>query len=66
MHDFFTQLADIANLLAAILCTLGSGVGTAALIMSGVSLIARLSALGAALGTAGGLVWIIAAIAALF
>jgi len=66
MHNFITQLADIANLVAAVLCTIGSGVGTAAVIMSGASLIARVSALGAALGAVGGLAWIVAAVAAMF
>jgi hypothetical protein len=51
----------MGNLIAAILCTIGSGLGTAALFMSEPTLVNYLAGTGAGIGTVGGIVWIIAA-----
>jgi hypothetical protein len=56
--------SDVCNLIAACLCTLGSGIGTFALFMSEPTPINRLAAWGAAVGTVGGIAWIGGAIVA--
>jgi hypothetical protein len=56
---------DVFNLFAAILCTIGSGVGAAALFLSDPTFVNHLAAWGAVVATIGGLMWIGAAIVAL-
>jgi hypothetical protein len=51
----------MGNLIAAILCTVGSGLGTIALFMSEPTFVNHLAGAGAGIGTIGGVVWIIAA-----
>jgi len=57
--------SDAWNLIAAVLCTLGAGIGALALFMSEPTFINYLAAFGAAIGTVGGIAWIVAAIIAL-
>jgi hypothetical protein len=57
--------SDAWNLVAAILCTIGAGVGTVALFLSEPSLVNLLAGIGAAIATLGGVAWIIAAVVAL-
>ena len=60
------MVGDTCNLAAAVLCTIGSGVGAAALFMSDANFVNQLAAWGATVGTLGGIAWIIAAAVALF
>jgi hypothetical protein len=55
------KLRLMANLIAATLCTIGSGVGTVALFMSEPTFVNYLAGAGAGVGTIGGFVWILAA-----
>ena len=60
------MIADVFNLIAAILCTVGTGAGTIALFMSDPTFINRLAAWGAVVATTGGIAWVIAAAVALY
>lgn len=54
-------LADAFNLAAAVLCTLGSGIGGLAILLSGPAMTNIVAGVGCILGTFGGLAWIGAA-----
>ena len=56
---------DVWNLVAAILCTIGAGVGAVALFLSDPSFVNLLAGVGATIATFGGVAWIIAAVVAL-
>ena len=52
---------DVWNLVAAILCTIGAAIGTAAMVLSEPTLVNMLAATGTGIATIGGLAWIVAA-----
>jgi sugar phosphate permease len=52
---------DVWNLVAAVLCTIGALIVTVAAFLSELTTVNILAAIGAAIGTAGGMAWIIAA-----
>jgi hypothetical protein len=54
-------VADVCNLVAAILCTIGAIVGAVAMFLSEPTFVNQLAAVGSAIGAAGGIAWIIAA-----
>jgi len=51
----------VCNLAAAMLCTIGAGIGTAAMFLSEPTFVNWLAGIGSALATAGGVAWIAAA-----
>jgi hypothetical protein len=62
LHSIFTQHEALCNLVAAILCTTGTGLEFLASILC----ITFLSVLGVAIATIGGMFWLLAALAAIF
>jgi len=54
-------LGDIFNLAAAILCTIGAGIGAVAMFLSEPTLVNVLAGAGSAIGVLGGIAWIVAA-----
>ena len=59
------MVGDLCNVIAATLCTLGSGVGAFALFLSDATFVNHLAAWGAVVATFGGIAWIGAAVIAL-
>ena len=55
------MIADIFNLVAAILCTIGAGIGTVALFLSEPTSVNVLAAYGSLVATLGGCAWLVAA-----
>jgi hypothetical protein len=53
--------AAVWNLVAAILCTVAAAIATVALALSEQTFVNQLSAAGSAIGTLGGIAWIVAA-----
>lgn len=55
------MVAEVCNLVAAILCTIGAIVGAVAMFLSEPTFVNQLAALGSAIGALGGIAWIVAA-----
>ena len=55
------MIAEVCNLVAAILCTIGATVGAVAMFLSEPTFVNQLAAIGSAIGAAGGIAWIVAA-----
>jgi hypothetical protein len=55
-------LGGVFNLIAASLCTIGTGIGTVALFMLDPTFVNILAAVGGAIATLGGMAWLIAAV----
>jgi len=54
-------IAEVCNLMAAILCTIGAAVGAVAMVLSEPTFVNQLAAMGSAIGVLGGIAWIVAA-----
>jgi len=54
-------VAEVCNLVAAILCTVGAIIGAVAMFLSEPTFVNQLAGLGSPVGAVGGIAWIIAA-----